>query len=272
MQRKIWRFVVLLVLGLFMLGGCSQPGNKANNEGNAGRSSDAEAAESGGTLVIGAAASLNEAFTEIGEIFEAENPNWKVEFSFASSGNLKTSIEQGAPIDVFASAAKKQMDGLRDSGHIDPDTIKPLAKNELVMIVPQNSSVSSLEELMDLGKIALGEPESVPAGQYGKESLINIGYWDQLADKLVFTKDVRQALFYVEQDEVDAGFVYATDAAKSDSVNVVTAMPADSYTLVLYPIGILSETENRAGAEKWVEFVLGDKGQEVLERYGFKKP
>lgn len=253
MGKQAWRLGILLVVGLLVLVGCSKP-------------------QTGKTLVIGAAASLNEAFTEIGQLFEADNPGWKVEFSFASSGNLKTSIEKGAPIDVFASAAEKQMLALKDSGHIAGDTIKPLVKNELVLIVPRKSTVNHLEEIVNLRRIALGEPESVPAGQYAQESLMNLGYWGRIKERLVFTKDVRQALFYVEQDEVDAGFVYATDAAKSDSVRIITALPEESYEAPSYPIGILSNTANREGAEKWVELVTSDKGQKVLSKYGFKKP
>ena len=266
MKSKKWSIVAFILAVLVVLGGCGKPATQGE-----GPSEGQEVIETK-TLVVGAAASLNESFTELGQLFEADNPEWKVEFNFASSGNLKTSIEQGAPMDVFASAAEKQMNALKDSGHIDSDTVKLMVKNELVFIAPKNSSLSSLDELPGLEKIAVGEPESVPAGQYAKESLTNLGLWDKLAGKLAFTKDVRQALFYVEQNEVDAGFVYATDAAKSDAVQVVMAMPEDSYASVLYPIGILASSENREGAEKWVEFVLSDKGQEVLSKYGFKTP
>lgn len=266
MRSRAWSIFLLLLVGLLVLAGCNQPGTKPE----AGREAGENVVDK--TLVIGAAASLNEAFTELGQIFEADNPGWKVEFSFAGSGNLKTGIEQGAPLDVFAPAAEKQMNELQDSGHIDPDTVKLFAKNELVMVVPQNSSVDFLEEIAGLDIIAVGEPGSVPAGQYARESLTNLGYWEQVEGKLVFTKDVRQALFYVERGEADAGIVYATDAVKSETVRVVTSMPEESYQPVLYPIGILSNAGNREGAEKWVELVTGDKGQEVLSKYGFKKP
>jgi len=267
MRFKDWTLIVVLILGLFLFTGCNKtPGNETN------QGSEQPTPPTTKTLVIGAAASLNEAFTELGQMFEANNPGWKVEFSFASSGNLKTSIEQGAPMDVFASAAEKQMNDLKASGHIIPDTIKLMLKNELVMIVPEKSTVKSLEEIIDLARVAVGEPESVPAGQYAKQSLTSLGYWDQLSEKLIFAKDVRQVLFYVEQDEVDAGFVYATDAAKSGKVQVITAMPEDTYPSVLYPIGIVASTKHRDGGEMWLEFVLGEEGQKVLSKYGFKKP
>jgi molybdate transport system substrate-binding protein len=265
-KSRVWSLFFLLLVGLFALAGCNKPGAGPEPVGGAEEGAVKK------TLVIGAAASLNEAFTELGRLFEAQNPGWKVEFSFAGSGNLKTGIEQGAPLDVFAPAAEKQMNELLDSGHIDPNTVRLFAKNELVMVVPQNSSVNSREEIIHLDIIAVGEPESVPAGQYAKESLTNLGYWEQLEGKLVFTKDVRQALFYVERGEADAGFVYATDAAKSETVRIVTPMPEESYQPVLYPIGILSNAGNREGAEMWVELVTGDQGQGVLSKYGFQKP
>ena len=257
---------VSLILGLVLLAGCNQ------NSGQKSPQNTNESAVKTQTLVVGAAASLNEAFTELGQLFESNNPNWKVEFSFASSGNLKTSIEQGAPIDVFASAAEKQMDDLRETGHIDGNTVQLMLKNQLVLIVPESSEVKSLEELLNLRRIAIAEPSSAPVGQYAKQSLTNLGYWSRLEDKLILAKDVRQVLFYVEQNEVDAGFVYATDAAKSGIVKVVTAMPEDSYPTALYPIGIVSSTKQKAIAEKWIEFVLSEEGQRVLSAYGFEKP
>ncbi len=258
--------VVGLILGLVLSVGCDQSSGQKSPQNGEGVAAQTE------TLVVGAAASLNEAFTELGQLFESNNTNWKVEFSFASSGNLKTSIEQGAPIDVFASAAEKQMDDLKEAGHIDANTVQLMLKNQLVLIVPKNSDVKSLEDLLNLRRIAIAEPSSAPVGQYAKESLTSLGYWSQLEDKLILAKDVRQVLFYVEQDEVDAGFVYATDAAKSNEVNVVAAMPEDSYPTALYPIGIVSSTKQRVISEKWIEFVLSEEGQRVLREYGFEKP
>lgn len=172
MKTKSLALVGALILALLLFTGCNQ------NPGRITQDPNKPAAAKNATLVIGAAASLNEAFTELGQLFETKNPGWKVEFTFASSGNLKTSIEQGAPLDVFASAAEKQMNDLKSSGHIDANSVKLMLKNELVMVAPKNSTVKSLNEVTGLGRVAIGEPISVPAGQYAKQSLTSLGYYE----------------------------------------------------------------------------------------------
>lgn len=259
MKERVGKLILLLLISMLAVTGC---GGGAAERG----------AENKETLIIGAAASLQESFTELGRLFEEEDSRWSLEFTFASSGNLKTSIEQGAPIDVFASAAQKQMNALVAAQLVDEASVKDFAKNALVVVVPEDSPVSSLEEVFALDRIAIGEPETVPAGQYAKESLTNLGQWEELEERLILAKDVRQCLFYVEQKEVDAGFVYATDAAKSRKVKVIISMPEESYSPVIYPMGIVSASARKEGARQWMDFVLSEKGREVLGRYGFQDP
>ncbi len=260
MKKRTGKLVVFLVILMFVVAGC------------AGGQGDQGGVENRETLTIGAAASLNESFTELGQLFENEYPQWSVDFTFASSGNVKTSIEQGAPIDVFASAAQKQMKALVESQLVEKASVKDFAKNVVVAVVPNDSPVSTLEEIFALERVSIGEPETVPAGQYAKESLTNLGYWGDMEERLIFAKDVRQCLFYVEQKEVDAGFVYATDAAKSTEVKVIASLPDGSYSPVIYPIGIVSASTQKEGAQQWIDFVLSEKGQEVLGKYGFQNP
>jgi molybdate transport system substrate-binding protein len=226
-------------------------------------------------LIVSAAASLTNAFSEIGKKFVSANPGTKVVFNFGASGALLQQIDKGAPVDVFASADQKTMDQAREKNLILSETRKDFVSNELVLIIPYGAKtpVKALKDLTakEIGKVALGNPETVPAGRYAQEVLTNEGLWEELKPKFVFGESVRQVLDYVSRGEVDAGFVFATDAVVAkDHVN--EALEAKKHNPITYPISVVDSTKNKDLATRFVDFVLSKEGQEVLFRYGFKKP
>ncbi|WP_292463731.1 molybdate ABC transporter substrate-binding protein [Methanolobus sp.] len=228
------------------------------------------------TLTVSAAASLTEAFTAMEEEFETENPDIDVVFNFAASGTLRSQIESGAPIDVFASAAQDQMDMLASRGFIYNDTREDFVENSLVLIVPKDNEfgITGMESLQrpEVKNIAIGNPETVPAGKYAKESMTNAGIWNSVSGKMLMGENVKQVLVYVERGEVDAGFVFGTDAspAKSGTIEVVTSVPVS--TPITYPIAVVSSTSHREESQLFIDFVTGERGKSILEQYGFSIP
>lgn len=223
-----------------------------------------------GTLLISAAASLTDAMNDVAKVYNAEEKDVKITFNFGSSGSLQQQIEQGAPADIFISAAAKQMNALDDKGLIIKDTKKNLLKNRMVLVVPKNSS--SINDFNDLTKakvIALGEPASVPAGQYGQELLNKLGLWDKISSKMVYAKDVRQVLAYVESGDADAGIVYRTDALISDKVKIAALADESLHSPVVYPAAVIKDSKNQQAARGFVKFLASDKAEAIFEKYGF---
>jgi molybdate transport system substrate-binding protein len=229
----------------------------------------------GQELIVSAAASLTNAFPEIGEKFEAANPGVKVVFNFAASGPLLQQIESGAPVDLFASADQKTMDQADSKKLILADTRKNFVSNQLVLILPIDSKVKATgpPELTAKGvvKIAIGNPETVPAGRYAQEALSNEGLWDALKPKLINGESVRQVLDYVSRGEVDAGFVFSTDAAVAkDKVRVAAVM--EKLKPITYPIAVVAATEKKELAQRFIVYILNGEGEAILSKYGFGKP
>jgi molybdate transport system substrate-binding protein len=222
-------------------------------------------------LTVSAAASLSNVFTELGNAFEATHPGDKVVLNFAASDVLLRQIEQGAPADVFASADEVTMDRAAASALIDPATRRDFAGNTLVLIVGSGTTTPKTLGRLAHGQfehIAIGNPDSVPAGRYAKQALIDAGLWTNLQSKLVPTQNVRQALDYVVRGEAQAGFVYATDAAiQKDKVTVAIAVP--TLEPVRYPIAVTRTSAQARLAADFVEFIVSPKAQAVLARYGF---
>ena len=225
-------------------------------------------------LTVSAAASLREALTELEAKYEAANPTVDVRTNFAASGTLRQQIEQGAPVDVFASAAEGPMDALQAAGLVDPRSRRVLAGNELVLVVPAaaDSSVRRFEDLASpgVGRVALGAPASVPAGEYAGEVLRALGISEAVERKTVLAQNVRQVLAYVEQGNVDAGVVYRTDAATSRRVRVAAAAPPGTHRPITYPVAVVRRTQAPEAARAYVAFLLGPEGREVLRRRGFR--
>ncbi|BAC92224.1 molybdate ABC transporter substrate-binding protein [Gloeobacter violaceus] len=228
----------------------------------------AQAAE----LTVSAAISLKEAFGEIAVQFEKGRPGDKINFNFAASGELSQQIERGAPVDVFASAALKQMNDLDKKGLLLAGTNQPFARNRLVVVVPKGQTkVASFEQLSKVGRLTIGNPKTVPAGQYAAEALTKAGIYDTLlaSQKIVFSENVRQALAYVEDGNVDAGIVYVTDARASQKADVGFLVPANYSEPVVYPIAVVKDSKQPDPARAFVTFVLSARGQEILLSKGF---
>ncbi|TDF95164.1 molybdate ABC transporter substrate-binding protein [Paenibacillus piri] len=224
-------------------------------------------------LIVSAAASMTDALKEIQKAYETKNTNIKINFNFGASGALQQQIEQGAPADLFLSAATKNMNALVDKQLIDAKQQKKLLTNELVAVISPDgkAAIGSVADLSkaELKNIAIGIPESVPAGNYAKEALTNAKVWDSLQPKLVQAKDVRQVLQYVETGNADAGFVYKTDALTSQKVKVAFAVDPKSYTAVEYPIGIVKATKHSKEAENLYAYLQSQQALDVFVKYGF---
>jgi molybdenum ABC transporter, periplasmic molybdate-binding protein len=225
------------------------------------------------TLTISAAASLKDSMQELQKLYATEKPNVKITYNFGASGTLQQQIEQGAPADIFMSAATKQMDELKKKNLLVDDTIKNLLENNVVLIVPKDSS--EIKDFTDLAgdkvkKVALGEPKSVPVGQYSQDVLNSLKIMDKVQPKAVFGKDVKEVLTWVETKNVDAGIVYETDAKISDKVKIVATAPANTHKPVLYPVAVIKNSKNVDAAKDFLNFIASDKGKAVFEKYGFK--
>lgn len=274
--------VLLVILGVFLAIGCTDNGNKATNEtgttianetGNPVANETSVSQQDSDTITVSAAASLTEAFTDMESKFENENPDIDVNLNFGSSGNLCKQIEGGAPADVFASADQKNMDTLANENLVENSSRENFARNSLVLIVPANSTlnITDVKDLTnpEVKKISIGNPDTVPVGNYTRTAMTEAGLWNQIESKAVLAEDVKQALTYVERGEVDAGFVYMSDTLTADpgSIKIVTNVSVS--TPVNYPIAIVSSSENKKDAQEFIDFVTGEEGQETLEKYGF---
>ncbi len=232
-------------------------------------------AQSPEALTVSAAISLKNAFDEMGKIFESQHSGSKVQFNYGASGDLKKQIEAGAPVDVFASASSKEVDELLAQDMLLKDTVVQFARNAVVLIQPKRSTVA-LHTFGDLAKeavkkIALGNPQTVPAGRYAKEALAYLKLFDALKDKCVFAENVRQVLDYVARGEVDAGIVYLTDAqVMADKVTVVVEAPAESHKPVIYPMAVIKGTKHEAAAREFVKLVSTETARQILMKYGFQ--
>lgn len=229
----------------------------------------------GADVTVSAASSLTDAMKGIAPLFEAENPGTKLQFNFGASGALLAQIAKGAPADVFASADPQRMNQAQARNLIVPDARRDFASNALVVIVPAGARrrPASIEDLARpaFARIAIGLPASVPVGNYTKATLEQARLWHAVEPKMVGASNVRQALDYVARGEVDAGFVYATDAAlMPDKVQVALSVPTP--TRILYPVAPVAASTQPALARRFVEFLTTPPAQAVLARYGFGKP
>ena len=223
-------------------------------------------------LTISAAVSLQNALNEIKAAFEKENPHIKIIYNFGASGALQQQISQGAPVDLFFSAAEDKFDQLVQEGLIDKTMGTDLVGNEIVLVVPKevDKGINGFKDLTNATKISIGTPETVPAGQYAKETLENINLWDRIQNKLVFAKDVRQVLTYVETGNVDAGIVYKTDALSSKKVKVVATAKETSHEPIIYPVGVVTNSSHSKEAQLFYDYLNNKKSLEIFEKFGFK--
>jgi len=257
MRRRVFTLLLLVVCGSAI-------------------STDISSAESQKEIIVSAAISLKNAFEEIGRLYEAKS-GVKVLFNLGASGDLAQQIEGGAPVDIFASAAQKDMEELDSKGMIIQGTRSNFVANSIVLIVPKGTKNAPASfgglKAKEIRKIAVGNPKTVPAGRYAEEVLTYYKLLPIVKDKLIFTENVRQVLDYVVRGEVDAGIVYATDAMTIvKEVKIVASAPEESHMPVVYPIAVVRGTRNEASARAFVALVLSPEGRRILQEYGFKNP
>lgn len=223
-------------------------------------------------ILVSAAASLTDALNDIGRSYRQKSKD-SVRFNFGPSSSLARQIEEGAPADLFFSADLAQMDALEKKSFVEPGTRRNLLSNQLVIIVPADSklSISAPKDLLkpDVKKIALAEPSSVPVGVYTSKYLADEGLWEQLKTKVVPVQDVRATLAAVESADVEAGFVYKTDAAVSKKVKIVYAVPIDKGPKIIYPVAVVKESKQKAAARDFMSYLQSAAAKNAFKKYGF---
>lgn len=239
-----------------------------------GGSDSSNANLTGQEVNLAAAASLKNVFDEkLIPMFQEKYPGVKVVPTYASSGDLQSQIENGLAADVFMSAGNKQMNALVNESLIDNTTNLQFLENKVVLIVPadSNSTISSFDDLKNVsGNIAIGDPESVPAGQYAKEVLTNLGVWDAVEPKLSLGTDVTAVLNQVAQGSAECGIVYSTDAKSTDDVKVICEAPEGSLnTSVIYPVAALKNSTDSDATKAFMDFLQTKEAKDVFVEYGF---
>lgn len=264
MRKKKQLFTVLAaaVLSVAVLSGCSSKDKETSKKETT-------------TLTISAAASLTDVTKDIAKKYKEKEPHVKLNFSYGSSGALQTQIEEGAKVDIFMSAAQKQMDALSKKNLVNKKSRVELLENKLVLIIPKDSktSIKSFEDLAksSVKKVALGEPKAVPVGQYSEGVFQKLGILDKIKEKANYGSDVRQVLTWVESGEVDCGVVYMTDAKISDKVTVVCEAPKKAADPVVYPVAVLKDSKHKDEAQKFVHYLKTDDILKLFESYGFQR-
>lgn len=223
-------------------------------------------------LILSAAASMQDVLEEIKQLYLTKYPQSKITFNFGSSGSLQNQIEQGAPVDIFISAAPQQMDNLAKESLIIPETRQDLVRNEMVLVTPQdNQSINNFDDLIKQSteQIALGEPSTVPAGKYAQEILANLNLIDHVKPKTVYGRDVRQVLNYVATGNIEAGIVYRTDLTTVEKVRVVATAPAKIHSPAIYPIAVVKDSRHPKAAKQLLEFFFSVEAQAIFKQHGF---
>ncbi|MFT4416744.1 molybdate ABC transporter substrate-binding protein [Fredinandcohnia humi] len=222
-------------------------------------------------LTVSAAASMQNVLNDIKEAFEKENPSIRIGYNFGASGSLQQQISQGAPVDLFLSASVEKFDKLVKEGIIDASTQHNLVGNEIVLIVPKGreEEIHSFGDLLKAESISIGTPESVPVGKYAKDVFENMGLWRSIEEKMIYAKDARQVLTYVETANVNAGVVYKTDAILSDKVTIVTIADKYLHSSIVYPLGVINTSTHKREAKQFYEYLQSEKALNLFEDYGF---
>ena len=223
-------------------------------------------------LTISAAISLKDALEEIKPIYQTIHQDLEIIYNFSSSGSLQQQIEQGAPVDIFISAGNKQMDALESKKLLLVGTRQKLLTNQLVLVTPKNEKlINKIQDLTqtNVEKIAMGEPHSVPAGQYTIEVLSYYQILDKIKSKIIYAKNVRQVLSYLETGNVNAGFVYLSDAKTSREIRLVEIFSKNSYSPIVYPIAVLKSSKNPKIAKEFSQFLFSRSAKKVFNKFGF---
>ncbi|PLR76842.1 molybdate ABC transporter substrate-binding protein [Bacillus sp. V3-13] len=257
MKKLIKLYIIFLAIAI---AGCSQSEQPDDQEKRT-------------ELTISAAASMNDALTEIQEAYEKDHSGVELYFNFGGTGMLQQQISQGAPVDLFLSAAEDKFALLVEQGFIEERYSTNLVGNELVLVQSKDreDKLTGFADLADdaVERVSIGTPESVPAGKYARELLEYADLWKPVQNKLIFAKDVRQVLTYVETGNVDAGIVYKTDALVSDKVEIAAVAGAETHSPIIYQLGLIKGSENREEAIGFYEYLQGKEAAGILEKYGF---
>ncbi|PIC82722.1 molybdate ABC transporter substrate-binding protein [Sporosarcina sp. P1] len=265
-MKRLSLSAFFVLLAVFLVG-CSDMNETGNTEALDQETPKVE-------LIISAAASLTDALEELKRSFEEAHEGISVIYNFGSSGKLATSIENGAPSDVFLSASSKDMNDMEDKELLVNESRKNFAENALVLIAhnDSDSAISSFEDLDPaiIDHLAVGEPESVPVGRYTKETFESLDLWEPLQDKLVLGSDVRQVLTHVEMGNVEYGIVYSSDAFISDDVKTLAEAEADWHEPIVYPGAVVAESKHQEAAQQFLDYLTGDEGKKTLQKFGFK--
>jgi molybdate transport system substrate-binding protein len=273
-KKRVITFLSLIVITLCTIAGCSffSPTIEQPNKPVASKSAVSLVKQENVQLTVSAAASLKEALGEITPLYSKDKTNVAVRNNFGSSGELQQQIINGAPVDVFISAAAKQMDELQKQNLLVADTRRNLLSNRLVLIVPADKSdTNDLKDLTkaNIERIAIGDPRSVPAGQYAEQALTKLDLLSEVQPKFVLGSNVRQVLQFVESGNAQAGIVYATDAKTSTNVRVVQIIDSKLHKPIVYPIAVLQKSANQSSAKSYVEFLSSEPAKAIFEKYGF---
>jgi molybdate transport system substrate-binding protein len=266
-MMKIKR-IIITVMAIALLAGITACGSDNTTQSQQPTTQEAKSIN----LTVSAAASLKDAMEEIKTAYTKEKSNVAITYNFGASGSLQQQIEQGAEVDLFISAAAKQMDALKNKSLILDDTRRNLLGNRLVLVIPKDSSsVTDFNDLTNdkIKTIALGDPKSVPAGQYAEEVLTKFDILDELKPKVVYGKDVKEVLTWVETGNADAGVVYETDAKASDKVKIAATAFQDYHKPIIYPAAVLRESKSVDAAKDFINYLYSEKAKPVFEKYGF---
>jgi molybdate transport system substrate-binding protein len=275
-KDKIVKAILVLLIGIILTAGmfgCSQSTTTTTTTTSPIPSTTTTAASSPVELNVSAAASLTDTLKAINKLYVEENKTVIIVANFASSGILQKQIEQGAPVDVFISAAAKQMDALQTGDLIVNDTRRDLLNNKIVLVVPGESRLQ-INDFMDLlnddvKQIAIGDPEFVPSGIYGKLAFKEFGIYEKIQAKLILGIDTPHVLGYIESGNVDAGIIYSTDAAIADKVKVVADAPDEVNKKIVYPAAVIKASKNIEAARAYIAFLFSSEAKAVFEKYGF---
>ena len=269
MKKKfVFSTLIILMLSVLMIGCGTQKDTSSSQKENTTTEANTESPVE---LNISAAASLKEAMADIQTEFKKINPNVTLTVNFGASGSFQQQIEQGAPCDIFISAGQSQMKSLDEKSLLLENSKKDLVKNDLVLVGPKDTTLTSLSDLNSdkVKKIAVGEPTSVPAGKYADEVFTKLGIKDAISSKLVFAKDVKEVLAWTTSGNTEVGFVYKSDALSSKDVKIIELVSEDKHSPITYPVGVIKASKNPDVAKTFEDFLFTDTCKTIFEKYGY---
>ena len=272
LKSTVGKLLIFQLLATGLISGCDRSNAKALLRTVEQKPSDTKQNVDTTELILSAAASMQDVLKEIAQLYTTKHPQVKLTFNFGSSGSLQRQIEQGAPVDIFISAAPQQMDDLADKELLLNQTRQDLVKNQMVLVTPKdNRAIDNFDDLAEkaIEQVALGEPNSVPAGKYAKEILTNLNLIEGIESKTVYGKDVRQVLNYVATGNIEAGIVYRTDITNTNKVKVVATAPEEIHSPAIYPIAVVKDSNHPEAAKQMLNFLFTPEAQAVFKRHGF---